>query len=350
MTPLRAGAATFFRPLLAIALGLVVGGCASSSHERVPHGTLRTLQNRAVEASRLGVSMRGGELDVQVDHTHGNQSTVTVPMKWHHGLPAMDGRINGREVLMIMDTGSQGCLVLDADTAVRTKVDTLQHSPDRFRLEGAFGSEPAMVGRVRQVNLGAWSIRGLPCLIRTHRSLAGGGLWREQISLNIWGMALLHQACSYVTLDHPRDQVTFGFGESYRPQQGNEVWKVPLKFRHGLPYIRMGNGVAKWEALLDSGANSPLEITQEVARRANLLASARTLPGQRFGVGVVEGDSLNTLQRVVVPRLSGLGPTMRDVPAFVVNDEPKVGSGLLAHYRATIDFRRNLLWLEVPRQ
>jgi hypothetical protein len=350
MNLLRAGVAKLLGPLLTILLALAVGGCTASSHERVSHGTLRTLQGRAVEASRLGVNLRGGELDVQVDHTHGNRSTVTVPMKWHHGLPAMDGRINDRSVLMIMDTGSQGCLVLDADTAVRAKVDTLQHSPDRFRLEGAFGSEPAIVGRVRQVNVGTWSIRGLPCLIRTHRSLTGGGFWREQISLNIWGMALLHQACTYLTLDHKRDQITFGFEESYRPERGSEVWKVPLKFRHGLPYIQIGNDEAKWEALLDSGANSPLEITQEVARRANLLGSARTLAGQRFGVGVADGDSLNTLQRVVVPRLFGLGLAMRDVPAFIVKDEPKVGSGLLAHYRATIDFRRNLLWLEVPRQ
>ncbi|RBP44488.1 aspartyl protease [Roseimicrobium gellanilyticum] len=350
MNLFRAGAAKLSGHLLLLLLGLAVGGCAASSHQRVSHGTLRTLQSRAVEASRLGVNLRDGELDVQVDHTHGGRPTVTVPMKWHHGLPAMDGQINGRPVLLIMDTGSQGCLVLDADTAVRAKVDTLRHSPDRFRLEGAFGSEPAIVGRAREVKVGAWNIQGLPCLIRTHRSLTGGGFFREQITLNIWGMALLHQACTYLTLDHKRDQITFGFDGSYQPQRGNEVWKVPLRFRHGLPYVQIGNGQAKWEALLDSGANSPLEITQEVAQRGNLLASARTLPGQRFGVGVADGDALDTLQRVVVPKLFGLGLTMRDVPAFIVRDEPKVGSGLLAHYRATIDFRRNLLWLEVPRQ
>ena len=90
------------------------------------------------------------------------------------------------------------------------------------------------------------------------------------------------------------------------------------------------------------------ELTHEVARRANLLASARTLPGQRFGVGVADGEALNTLHRVIVPKLFGLGPTMREVPAFIVRDEPKVGSGLLAHYRATLDFRRKILWLEEP--
>jgi hypothetical protein len=331
-------------------LALAVCSCAGSAHERVSHGTLRALQNRAVEASRLGVDLRGGEVDVRVEHTHGGRSTVTVPMIWHHGLPAMHGKLNGKPVLMVMDTGSQGCLVLDADTAVRAKVDTLRHSPDRFRLEGAFGSEPAIVGRVRQADIGQWSIQGLPCLIRTHRSLTGGGLWREHIALDIWGMALLHQACSYLTLDHKREQITFGFDESYQPQRGNAVWKVPIKFRNGLPYVQIGNGEAKWEALLDSGANSPLEMTREVAQRANLLASARTLPGQRFGVGVADGQNLNTLERVVVPRLQGLGPTMREVPAFLVGDEPKVGSGLLANYRATIDFRRNLLWLEAPEE
>ena len=348
MNLLRVDEATVFRHLCTILLGLAACGCAGNSHDRVSQGTIRTLQNRAVDASRLGVNLKGGEVDVRVDHTHGGQPTVTIPMKWHHGLPAMDGKLNGKPVLLVVDTGSQGCLVLDADVAVRARVDILRHSPDRFRLEGAFGSEPAIVGRVRQVDVGAWSIQGLPCLIRTHRSLMGGGFWREQISLNIWGMALLNQSCSYLTLDHKRDKITFGFEGAYHPQAGNKVWKVPLKFRHGLPYVQVGNGDAKWEALLDTGANSPLEVTQEVARRANLLASARTLPGQRFGVGVADGETLNTLHRVIVPKLHGLGPTMREVPAFIVRDEPKVGSGLLAHYRATLDFRRKILWLEEP--
>lgn len=339
-----------FRHLFTILLVLAVGGCASSYHERVSHGTIRALQSRAVDPVSLGVELRGGEVDVRVEHTRGGRPTVTVPMKWHHGLPAMEGRLNGRPVLLIVDTGSQACLVLDADAAVRARVDTLRHAPDRFRLEGAFGSEPAIMGRVAWVNVGAWSIQGLPCLIRTHRSLTGGGLWREQISLNVWGMALLHQACSYLTLDHKQEQITFGFENAYRPQAGNDVWKVPIKFRNGLPYVQVGNDHAKWDALLDTGANSPLEITADVARRANLLASTRTLPGRRFGVGMVDGETLNTLQSVTVPRLFGLGLVMKEVPAFLAKDEPKVGSGMLAHYRVTIDFRKKLLWLEAPQE
>lgn len=340
--------ASVLRAVACALVGLVLVGCSTGTNERIPRGLMRTLQNRSVDADRLGIASRGSEVDVQVYHHHGSQSTIIVPMKWLHGLPAMEVSINKQPVTLIVDTGSEGCLVLDADTAVRTHVDVMKHAPDRFRLEGSFGSEPALLGRVRVLEMGAWSMRGLPALIRTHQSRSGGQFRRSQVPLNVWGMALPLKCCRYLVLDYPGRVIEFGFEGAYQPRRGNRVWREPMRIQRGVPRVEVETGGVRWSALLDTGANATLELTRDVAARAGLLDSAQEVKGQRFGMGVSQQAEHARVLKVQVPRLRGLGPDATQVPAYVVGDEGKVGTGLLSRYRVTLDFERKVLWLEMP--
>ncbi len=331
------------------AAGLLAGmaaGCASGTNQQVSRGMLAALRHRSQEASSLGFRLRGDEVDVQVHHTHGNQGSVQLPLKWRYGLPAMDTGINGQTVSLIVDTGSEGCLVLDADTAVKAKVATLKHAPDRFHLDGTLGREPAILGSAQHIQAGAWVINNLPCLIRTHQSVTGGAFRRRALALNIWGMALVLKSCSFLTLDYPAGTVTFGFESGFHPRKGSRVWQAPMRIRGGMPYVTLEHGGARWESLVDSGANGTLEIPRPVAERTGLMRNARMVVGERVGVGTSGAGSAVPLVKAYVPALKGLGPTLHEVPAYVVDAGPKIGSGLLRLFRVTLDFRRNVIWLE----
>ena len=331
--------------ILGIGITLAGVGCSTAPHDAVPRRLLAQLEERSQDASTLGMTMRGSEVDVRVEQT-GNRGVLAVEMKHLLGLPAMTLHVNEEPVTVAVDTGSQGCLVLDAATAVKVNLDVLRHEPDKFKLEGTMGSEPAILAQARRVEVGSWRMQGLPCLVRTHRSMSGGRFNRRHVTLDVGGMALLLQSCTYLTLDYPANKILFGFDQSYQPVRGTHAWKSPLTLRDGLPYVQVSSRGVRWEALLDTGANSALEITRDAARRAGLLEYVREIEGERFGVGVSQSSTRDRIQVVTLPEVSGIGPAMQDIPAFVVSDGAKVGSAFLSPYRVTLDFRKNVVWLE----
>ncbi len=335
-----------FPRLFTATLALMLAACVSDRNEQVSRGMLSALRRQSEDPGRLGFQMTGEEVNVQVNHRHGKQNFVQVPMRWRYGLPVIEAGMNGHRVLLIVDTGSQGTLVLDAATALRIRAATVDHALDRFHLEGTLGREPVILGSIRHTQIGTWSIDNLPCLIRTHQSMVGGALGRRALPLNIWGMAFLLQSCSYLTLDYPAERITFGFDSGYRPQAGRRNWQVPFRLRGGVPYITLEHAGVRWEALVDSGANGTLEISRATAQRTGLLNQAQAIVGQRLGVGTGSVGSRVAMLRANVPVLKGLGPALYDVPAYVVGESPKVGSAVLRQYRVTLDFRRKVMWLE----
>ena len=137
---------------------------------------------------------------------------VRVPMKLENGVPKIPCRVNGQEVWMMLDTGSQAC-ILEAATAQQCGVRTVAPSVAAAAVRGIAGTEAALVGVPDSMSIGNWQWNHLPCLIRTQRSTIPGP-WifsRQPVSFNLLGMDAIKSMCSYVCLDYRRGEAVFGF-------------------------------------------------------------------------------------------------------------------------------------------
>ncbi|RBP44486.1 aspartyl protease [Roseimicrobium gellanilyticum] len=281
--------------------------------------------------------------------SHGGHSgsEVSAPLRMTHGVPVIDAHLNGVTIPLIIDTGCQPTLMVDPESAVRASVLVVKPAQGSLVLEGTLGEEDALLGRVQQLSLTDWRIEGPLCLIRSQQTYMAGLFQRRKLPLNLFGMALPLHACSYMTIDYPHERVVFGFHQHYQPVKNRHVWSVPMILRDGLPHVRLRHGGVRWEAVIDTGANPTMTITPEIAQQCGAMSSLSQVDGYRLGIGVMSGlKDRDKLQRVVLHRIQGLGPELSHVPATIANFTPRVGSGLLRHYRVTLDFKRQLLWLE----
>ncbi len=274
---------------------------------------------------------------------------VTLPMTERDGLPVIPCVLNGSStVKMILDTGSQGC-VLEAKTAVAARVQVLNPRQTDFKLIGISGVESALLGLPESVALGDWQIQHQPCLIRTRQNDVRSG-WplspRRSFDFDVWGMMPTRQACSWLTLDYPARKAVFSFKGDFHPTQ-KKVWSVPLIFRSGLPYVVIKSRGVTWTALLDTGSSSQAEVNEATVTKMGLAGRARSVNGTRIGVGAVDQGTINRV--VWLPTIEKLGPPIINVNALIVSDQPKIGSGLLSAFRVTLDFKRGKLWLEDER-
>ena len=282
---------------------------------------------------------------------------IAVPLRWDapdvvttkllikDGLPHVKMSVNGHEKFFILDTGSEHC-VFEADLAhaCGIRIFDLSHHPVKVR--GVAGSESALVGLPDRMEIGSWRWHGSPCLVRTVRNeVEGGGTRRHRVALNILGLDVIRMMCSWVTIDYPRGVVQFGFRSSFKPSASLN-WSTPITWNGRLPYLRPGNGENRWSAMLDTGASTMLEFSEADARRLGLDRQVSKVTVARVGIG--DSGFAPEFQRLILPRLTGLGPEIRRPDALIVEDRSKIGTGLLQRFRTTIDFRRNLLWLEDP--
>ena len=174
-----------------------------------------------------------------------------------------------------------------------------------------------------------------------------GFLGPRRFVINVLGMDVMRRMCSFVTLDYPGARAIFGFRDMFKPDAGLKSWRTPLMVKGGLVYVRVGDGRSKWMALVDTGSSSCVEVGRDIAERGGLRQGV-ALP-QIFRVGVGTSNSNAAVPVAGIRSLELLGPTLLNVPAVLVPDSPKIGSGLLRRFRVTLDFRRSLLWLESSR-
>ena len=210
------------------------------------------------------------------------------------------------------------------------------------------------MGLPGRVEIGDWHWEGMPCLVRTKRTdISGrGSVGERRFAINVLGMDMLRRMCSYVTLDYPAAKVVFGFREVFQPRAGDKTWRAPMETRSGLPLVRVGDGRSEWRAVVDTGSSCCAEISNDVAQFCGreLLEGAERSPVVRVGVGVPRPGGGAGISATHVRSLELLGPRLLNVPALLVPDCSKIGSGLLRPFRATLDFKRSVLWLEDARR
>ena len=327
--------------LVAVLLASGCSGPPSVTHRAVPESVIRRLNfapaaqgERALQALTPSSYARG---------------PVTVPMKFLYGLPVVDVRINqGDSVPLLVDTGSE-VNVLEARVALSRKVRVLPVSRLSTTIVGTLGSERALVGAPETLDIGPWQLRNIPCVVRTYENhLIVSPFEHHNIGFNVLGMDLLTHACRYLTLDYAARQVTFGIGQTFPKPAGQRAWSAPLSFREGIPYVTLHADGQKWTAMVDTGYNGLVEIDKKTATRLDLLGDSVTSRVTRVGVGSSTDGRESDLRAVMLPGFESLGPQMINIPAAIVPDRSKIGTGLLRPFRVTLDFKRRLLWLEDP--
>lgn len=340
------------RLLGSLTLAAAAVGCTGLPvHQQSPvdEGLMSQLQSQSLNFKQIGLLDRKGEL-----HFSGRwdaPASVTVPMELRGGLPSVQCRINGGSPQwMIIDTGSQGC-VMEAQTAVDHRVQIIDPAMTDLKIIGVLGSESALMGVPQSFSVGGWQVYQFPFLVRTqkNRLLTAWPFGRTNLEFDVLGMSMISSMCSYLTLDYVAGKATFGFKGSYTAKAGNRSWHCPLSFTKRLPHVDVRSNGRDWHALIDTGATSVAEMNQGTAKGLGLLQSARQISGSRLGVGTSTAKPSTIHKVVTIPAIEKLGPKILNVPALVVGDFNKIGTGMLRPFRVTLDFKAQRLWLEDPQ-
>lgn len=335
--------------ILSLVVAGMIAGCSTKPELDHREVSARVKDQLASNARMPTTAEQQGD-QIKVEATINAEGTVSLPMQVHNGVPLVPVQINGRRAALLVDTGSQGC-VLEARTAVASRVTILDHADAFTTLGGTTGTERALIGLPHKVSIGSWTLEHFPFFVRTHETSMKLGTWeRLHIGHDLLGMNAILRTCSYLSLDFPAQRVVFGIGERFTPRTGKGAWKTPLIVRDELPYVQFHTNGGSWTALVDTGFNGTLEIDRASAERLHLLDQVRPTDAFRAGLGKpVAGEPVH-YGLVSLAELKSLGPHMVNIPMLVVPAGPKLGSALLHPFRVTLDFQRKLLWLENPNE
>jgi len=271
------------------------------------------------------------------------QQEMTVPFRLVSGTPWIMAGVNGgAEVPMMLDTGAAR-LMIHADTAAAHRLTVVRAEEVQVTMLGVIGSEQGRVGLLSPLRIGGWRLEGWPCFIRTHENRLGG----LRFPSNILGFDLPLRTCSYLTLDYPRGQATFGFRQPYQPRKGGHRTCAPFKISEGVPFIKLRALGQSWDALVDTGSFNGIEISQTLAVRLGVQDQGEEVKGlYLMAVGGTVSSKDAGLRTLTLPEISLLGETYSQAQVDISPGPPRVGTFFLKDYRVTFDLRRRLLWLE----
>ena len=343
--PYVQGCLSLFRAfafLLTVASAVLFTGCnASMNSQPAPAAVLTKLRALELRADSLPHTPDGR---ISLPRGWNAPDELRVPMKLDHGLPSVACRINGHEVSMFLDTGSQRT-VLEAVTALKCGVRVINPADFHPNINGTKGIEPALVGLPDTMQLGDWHWKGLPCLVRTIQNRPDiDGHW----NFNILGMDALHGMCSYVTLDYLRNEAVFGFRKEFVPPSFGVFSSSALEVEKNVPIVVVEVGDKHWRAVLDTGATMPVVVDTVTALYLDWTDRFATSNRTLAGLGVPKPGAPTRLLHVPNANVRCLGSHIKSADVLVVPDSSKIGSGLLRYFKTTLDFTRNRVWLEYP--
>ncbi len=271
---------------------------------------------------------------------------VTVPFRMTSGMPVVQVQVNGHgRVPMMIDTGASHTL-LQARVALRHRVPVLAAADATVAMQGVVGRESARVG-LATFQIGNWPLTDYPCMIRIHENRFRQGFGAVTFEDNLLGFDVARRHCTWLTLDYPQERATFGFDTPYEPLAHGRRLKLPMKLTQGVPLVTVSALGKTWEAVVDSGSFSGIEINEEVARRLGVENQGQIVEGLHLmAVGGMVSSAQAKLRVVKLPELRIGEEAFRDVEVDISPGPPRIGSYFLQDYRATFDFRRKLLWLE----
>ena len=258
--------------------------------------------------------------------------------------PFLRVRLNGREALFVIDTGS-GFTVISRESAKRFGVSEIAKG-GKSQGVGGSGKFPIVYGLIRSIDIGAATLRMVPCFIRTFH-----GNHEREAGERADGFIGLSILSHYVTeLDYKERMLRLDRrAGSSLPAAGPDVAVVPFRTtQNGLMSVETElDGKNTVNIILDSGASSTVISAAAVER---LKLHDQIIKGTTKSVIGAAGVTHN-VEVLVIRNCKVVDIEQRNLEALVMDfnainetsgfeQSGILGGDFLQHFRLTIDFNR----------
>jgi predicted aspartyl protease len=266
------------------------------------------------------------------------------PFQLLEGQVVMTVTIGGREILALVDTGSERSMIeaeLAGELGLKTKMPTGS---------GAFGAsgKPVRYARTDDVEMiVGGQTRRLSLTVFPSGSAFAAKDVRILIGRNVLGgMA--------VAIDFERMTIDLTPSAKFRPPEGAPL-QLPDPSGWGGPVLRIDvNGKAA-DVVLDTAATGSLHLTSRFVRDAGLVTGRQTSTKRITGI-----DGSYERKAIVLPTVTIAGAPFKKVEATILSlgqvgrsanpIDGVVGVYLLRQFNLIIDYRSNQVWLTPNRK
>lgn len=322
-------------------LAVLLVGCAQSV-DRVSHGTVRLLEQHSVAADPADFDK--GQVRPRFRWQIRPGTVVRASMSTELGIPCLEGKINGEETPLILDTGNAFPVLLDAGSAMDVGLHTLRGMSAKGT--GIGGNVDVMLGQFESLEMGGHRLlgRGVAGIFLHSYSTTFAGMRVKDMKLNLLGLPLLEQFSS-VTVDAPRNQILFAYKRPFVPPAN--AASFPFTIEDGRMWITLSIGNQSVRAFFDTGCGSGLRLTSEILASLpkSVFASTYLKKRRAMGVGGVEMERVGVFKEATLDTLRmrplefDTSPGSRDV---------LLGWLPFSQNRMTIDFEKKRIWVEAP--
>jgi hypothetical protein len=316
-------------------------GCSQmSGHGPVSAGTMQKLQSRSITKAEFIGQLNAMDPNIRSGLPSGK---VFLPFDFKSKTPVIKAAGPDDQALsMLFDTGAART-VLGASTAVKAKVRTIHSQEAMSTMLGVVGNEQGLVGIIRPLRIGSWTLPAYPCFVRLHESFGEGIAYPS----NILGFDLPARYCSQLTFDYPNQRVILSFQESFKLREGMNSASVPFTIEKGVPFVKVQAKGVTWSSLIDTGSFNGIEINEDLAKQLGVQDQGVVVEGLTLvAVGGMISSDKAKLRTIKLPEIKLLGDTYKNAEVDISPGPPRIGSFFLKDYRVTFDFRTGLLWLE----
>lgn len=326
--------------LLASAVILESGCTHMNGHGPVSAGTMQKLQSRSMTKADFIGQLKVMDPNIRSTLPIGK---VSLPFDFKTKTPVIKAAgPEDQPLSMLFDTGAART-VLAASTAVKSKVATIHAQEAMSTMLGVVGNEQGLVGIIRPLRIGSWTLSAYPCFVRLHETFGKGIAYAS----DILGFDLPARYCSQLTFDYPNRKVLLSFQENFKRRERMNAASVPFTIQRGVPYVKVQAKGVTWSSLIDTGSFNGIEINETVAKRLGVQDQGVIVEGLTLvAVGGMISSDKAKLRTVKLPEVRLLGGIYKQAEVDISPGPPRIGSFFLKDYRVTFDFQTNHLWLE----
>ncbi len=322
-------------------VAILTSGCSQmNGHGPISAGTLQKLQSRSMTKADFIGQLKVMDPNIRSTLPIGK---VSLPFDFKAKTPVIQAAGPDDQALsMLFDTGAART-VLGASTAVKSKVHTIHAQEAMSTMLGVVGNEHGLVGVIRPLRLGSWTLPAYPCFVRLHESFGEGIAYPS----DILGFDIPARYCSQLTFDYPNERIILSFQENFKLRDGMHSASVPFTIEKGVPIVKVQAKGVTWTSLIDTGSFNGVEINEAVAKQLGVQDQGIIVEGLTLvAVGGMISSDKAKLRTVKLPEIKLLGGTYKQAEVDISPGPPRIGSFFLKDYRVTFDFRTHRLWLE----
>lgn len=331
------------RSSLLLLITCLLTGCAHSV-DKAPRSTISLLRNNTVAADPL--DFEKGQVRPRYVWKIAPGTIIRAPMDTSLGIPSIDGRIDGRDTRLILDTGNAFPILLDATSAAAIGLPTIRGGA--LKGTGIGGNVDVLLAQYKSVSLQNHNIlgRGVAGVFLHSYRTTFAGMTVNELQLNLLGLPLLEQFSS-LTIDGPGNEVVLAYKRSFIPPRA--AASFPFSIQDGRLWVKIKIGTQSVKAFFDTGCGSGLRLSRSALETLpeTALTSTRLRKRKAMGVGGVEQEHVGVLQEAEIGSVRMI-PLEFDTSA--ASRDNLLGWLPFKQSRITIDFEKKKVWVEPSAQ